>query len=57
VCFNNASIAEREGETKTTGDPMEVALLIAGTKGGIDRDEPSNRRRKPAKFPSIRRSK
>jgi len=39
VLCNNASIAEREGETKTTGDPMEVALLIAGTKGGIDRDE------------------
>ncbi|WP_433629333.1 cation-translocating P-type ATPase [Halomicrococcus sp. NG-SE-24] len=39
VLCNNASVTEQEGETDATGDPMEVALLIAGLKGGLDRDE------------------
>ncbi|WP_436935709.1 cation-translocating P-type ATPase [Halovenus marina] len=39
VLCNNASVSETDGETTVTGDPMEVALLTAGLKGGIDRDE------------------
>ena len=39
VLCNNASLTERENGTETAGDPMEVALLVAGLKGGIDRGE------------------
>ncbi|MGM0605132.1 MAG: cation-translocating P-type ATPase [Halobacteriota archaeon] len=39
VLCNNASLTERDGEPETAGDPMEAALLIAGLKGGIDRDK------------------
>jgi len=38
VLCNNASVSEKDGETVVTGDPTEAALLIAGLKGGIDRD-------------------
>jgi Ca2+-transporting ATPase len=39
VLCNNASVTEANGEPTVTGDPMEVALLIAGLKGGLDRTE------------------
>jgi len=39
VLCNNASVTEQAGEMETAGDPMEVALLIAGLKGGINRNE------------------
>ncbi|WP_343772208.1 cation-transporting P-type ATPase [Natronoarchaeum mannanilyticum] len=39
VLCNNASVSDQTGEVETTGDPMEVALLIAGIKGGIDQSE------------------
>lgn len=39
VLCNNASVTEEDGEVNVTGDPMEVALLIAGVKGGLDRDD------------------
>jgi len=39
VLCNNASVTETDGETETTGDPMEAALLIAGLKADIDRDD------------------
>ncbi|MGM0717615.1 MAG: cation-translocating P-type ATPase [Halobacteriota archaeon] len=39
VLCNNASVTEKAGEADVTGDPMEVALLIAGAKGGFDRGE------------------
>ncbi len=39
VLCNNASVTEEDGEVNVTGDPMEVALLIAGMKGGLDRDD------------------
>jgi len=38
---NNAVLAEADGEvdeTRAVGDPMEVALLIAGARAGIHRD-------------------
>ncbi|WP_265111161.1 cation-translocating P-type ATPase [Halosolutus halophilus] len=38
VLCNNASVTESDGEVEETGDPMEVALLIAGLKAGLDRD-------------------
>ncbi|SEO90353.1 Ca2+-transporting ATPase [Halogranum amylolyticum] len=38
VLCNNASVTEQAGETETAGDPMEVALLVAGLKAGVDRD-------------------
>ncbi|MFB6133701.1 MAG: cation-translocating P-type ATPase, partial [Halanaeroarchaeum sp.] len=34
---NNASLDERDDRVEATGDPMEVALLVAGEKAGIDR--------------------
>lgn len=38
VLCNNASIQETaEGMTRTSGDPLEVALLIAGARAGIYR--------------------
>lgn len=39
VLCNNASFKEEEGEKEIIGDPMEVSLLIAGLKGGMDRNE------------------
>jgi len=39
VLCNNASVTETDGEAETTGDPMEAALLIAGLKADIDRDD------------------
>jgi len=39
VLCNNASVTEQAGEMETAGDPMEVALLVAGLKGGINRNE------------------
>jgi len=39
VLCNNASVTEGDGEVNVTGDPMEVALLIAGAKGGLDRND------------------
>ncbi|MFW6265410.1 MAG: cation-translocating P-type ATPase [Halanaeroarchaeum sp.] len=38
VLCNNASITESNGEMEATGDPMEVALLVAGEQAGIDRE-------------------
>jgi len=38
VLCNNASVTE-DDETTVSGDPTEAALLIAGLKGGVDRDE------------------
>lgn len=40
VLCNNASVQpeEKDNEKKAIGDPMEVALLVAGIKAGIDRD-------------------
>ncbi|WP_318571018.1 HAD-IC family P-type ATPase [Salinigranum marinum] len=39
VLCNNAAVTVEDGETTVTGDPTEAALLIAGLKGGIGRDE------------------
>ncbi|MCF6158266.1 MAG: cation-transporting P-type ATPase [wastewater metagenome] len=40
VLCNNASLPRYESETvhRAVGDPMEIALLIAGRKAGIDRN-------------------
>ncbi|MEF8874957.1 MAG: cation-transporting P-type ATPase [Candidatus Thermoplasmatota archaeon] len=38
VLCNNASFNESEGEKEIMGDPLEVALLVAGLKGGMERD-------------------
>ncbi|WP_254767694.1 cation-translocating P-type ATPase [Salinilacihabitans rarus] len=38
VLCNDASVTGADGETEATGDPMEVALLLAGLHGGFDRD-------------------
>lgn len=39
VLCNNASLSsDEEGEDSAIGDPLEVALLELGVKGGIDRD-------------------
>lgn len=38
VLCNNASYDENDGG-EVVGDPMEVSLLLAGLKAGIDRDE------------------
>ncbi|MFW5949867.1 MAG: cation-translocating P-type ATPase [archaeon] len=38
VLCNNASVTETGDGVEVTGDPMEVALLIAGLKGDVDRD-------------------
>lgn len=37
VLCNNASLAEQEGEITGLGDPLEVALLVAGAKAGVRR--------------------
>lgn len=39
VLCNNASLAEdHDGSPRVTGDPTEVALLVAGAKAGLARD-------------------
>ncbi|MFP4628901.1 MAG: cation-translocating P-type ATPase, partial [Halobacteriales archaeon] len=37
VLCNNAALTEADDEVSATGDPMEVALLVAGEKAGLDR--------------------
>lgn len=39
VACNNAKVSEQNGQIATMGDPTEVALLVAATKGGICREE------------------
>jgi Ca2+-transporting ATPase len=40
VLCNNATLERSpDGEARTTGDPTEVALLVAGAKGGLERGE------------------
>ncbi|MBS3816456.1 MAG: cation-transporting P-type ATPase [Candidatus Thermoplasmatota archaeon] len=38
VLCNNASFNENEGEKEMMGDPLEVSLLVAGIKGGMERN-------------------
>jgi magnesium-transporting ATPase (P-type) len=40
---NEASLAERDGEADATGDPTEIALLVAAAKAGLFRDELEDR--------------
>ena len=40
---NEASLAERDGEADVTGDPTEIALLVAAAKAGLFRDELEDR--------------
>ncbi len=59
VLCNNASLQQDETGTVSSGvgDPMEVALLIAGIKAGIDRDELINEmpeRREEAFDPEVK---
>jgi Ca2+-transporting ATPase len=37
VLCNNASLERQDGEVSGVGEPMEVALLVAGLKAGLDR--------------------
>jgi len=37
VLANRASLIERDGQWQVSGDPTEVALLVAARKGGLDR--------------------
>jgi len=39
VLCTNAAVTEEDGETTVSGDPTEAALLVAGLKGGVDREE------------------
>ena len=39
VLCNNASFRNKDGNKEISGEPMEVALLVAGLKGGMSRDE------------------
>lgn len=39
VLCNNASLQLDQEDDKAIGEPMEVALLVAGLKAGIERDE------------------
>ena len=39
VLCNNASVNISDGEPEATGDPMEVALLVAALKAGLNRDD------------------
>jgi Ca2+-transporting ATPase len=40
VLCNNASLGRSpDAETRATGDPTEVALLVAGAKAGLEREE------------------
>ena len=38
VLCNNASFQQEDGEHKAVGDPMEIALLVAGAKAGLDQN-------------------
>jgi P-type Ca2+ transporter type 2C len=38
VLCNNAALSPADADEEVIGDPVEVALLIAGAKAGIDRD-------------------
>lgn len=38
VLCNNASFRKKDGNKEISGDPMEVALLVAGMKGGMTRE-------------------
>jgi Ca2+-transporting ATPase len=48
---NEASLAERDGEPDVTGDPTEIALLVAAAKGGLFRDELEDRYPRVADIP------
>ena len=39
VLCSNATLDCSQGDPRATGDPTEVALLVAGAKGGLDRRE------------------
>ena len=39
VLCNNAQWTDGEGEREAVGDPLEVALLVAGRKAGLERKE------------------
>ncbi|MEF8874123.1 MAG: cation-transporting P-type ATPase [Candidatus Thermoplasmatota archaeon] len=39
VLCNNAAFNKDEGEKEIMGDPLEVSLLVAGIKGGMERDQ------------------
>jgi Ca2+-transporting ATPase len=39
VLCNNATLSEQDGEIHATGDPTEVALLVAGAKAGLSRED------------------
>ncbi|MFW6110751.1 MAG: cation-translocating P-type ATPase [Thermoproteota archaeon] len=39
VLCNNASLLEKGEDKEVLGEPMEVSLLVAGLKGGIERNE------------------
>lgn len=39
ILCNNASYEEEDDEKEIIGDPLEVSLLIAGIKGGYERDQ------------------
>jgi Ca2+-transporting ATPase len=42
VLCNNASLRQEASEIEAVGDPVEVALLVAGVKAGIDRKRLAN---------------
>jgi magnesium-transporting ATPase (P-type) len=48
---NEATLAERDGEPDISGDPTEVALLVAAAKGGLFRDELEERFPRMADIP------
>jgi len=39
VLTNEASLGHKDSEVITKGDPTEVALLVSGSKAGLDRDK------------------
>jgi Ca2+-transporting ATPase len=42
VLCNNASLRQGESEIEAVGDPVEIALLVAGIKAGIERKSLAN---------------
>jgi Ca2+-transporting ATPase len=48
---NEASLAERDGEPEVTGDPTEIALLVAAAKAGLFKDELEDRYPRAADIP------
>ncbi len=48
---NEASLAERDGESDVSGDPTEIALLVSAAKAGLFRDELEDRYPRVADFP------